>query len=166
MKSAISWNVPSGWRRDSALRDHRDPAPVLVQQLELDLRDRALDLQQRRPVRLVEDPPAHGQELGDLERVLELVALAADPSAQRVVDAQDPAVDGGQEEPAWRRVVQRARGRQRRLVGGRAALHRQRSSAPRNSCIASAQALGSLRCGQWPTLLITRSVERGSTRCM
>ena len=61
------------------VQHHRHRVAVAVHELELDLGDRALHLQQRRPVRLVEDAPAHG------EQVLEPAP------ADQVVGARGPA---------------------------------------------------------------------------
>ena len=45
------------------VQHHRNSSAVLVTHFELDLGQRPLHLQRRQPVRLVEDPPAHGEEL-------------------------------------------------------------------------------------------------------
>ena len=93
----------------------------------------------------------------------QLVRRAADPAAERRVDAQDRAV-----------VARSASGRRRRRsnsasgFGSAAAAWPwlRRRASRRNSSMAARLAPGALRCGQWPTLSITLSVACGMMRCM
>jgi hypothetical protein len=100
------------------IEHHRDRGAVAVHDVELHLGDGALHLQQRGPVRLVEDAPTHGEQLREPPAPDEVAGLVADPLTEGPVDAE--------EGPVVRRLQQTARGgveHRERVRGCRARRH-------------------------------------------
>jgi len=94
-------------RTRDRVQDHRLDLAVGPDEIELHLRDRALALEQQRPVRLVQHLAADGQQLLQLAAD-ELVAAESGPAAERLVDDADRAVGVGDEQPARGVVVELA----------------------------------------------------------
>ena len=71
---------------------HRHPAAVGGGHVQRHLADRALHAQQRREVRLVVDPAADGEQVGEAAAPDQVLAVLAEPAHQRRVDLDDGAV--------------------------------------------------------------------------
>ena len=82
------------------IHHHRDRISRPMEQVQLDLRDRPLHLQQRRPVRLVKDPAPHGQQILDSPDPDERRPVDSEPRAQCVVRFEDEPLGVGQRNTA------------------------------------------------------------------
>jgi hypothetical protein len=91
---------------DHSVHDHRNSLAIRVFHFQLDLAERALHLQQRHPVRLVEDAAADRQQ-GVQALTDEIVANPAQPGAERPVDVQDGPVGLRQQQPTSSVLVER-----------------------------------------------------------
>src|ERR1700754_457471 len=86
--------------------DHHGRRPaVAVDQVEFHFGDRALHLQQRKPMRLMENLPANGQEILQSQLSHELFALITQPCAERVIRAAYESIGVGQDQAARRYLV-------------------------------------------------------------
>jgi hypothetical protein len=127
--------------------DHdRDGNAAALDDLQLHLEDRALDLQQRIPVRLVEEPAAYREQILKPALADELARRVAEPLAEESVGPEDRAVGRRAEQSTGRRIQRLERlGRDRGRTAGR--LGQSRSFAKKAS-MADEHALGALRWGQ------------------
>ena len=119
--------------------EHGQPAAVGADDVQRDLAHAPLHPQQRRVVRLVIDPPAARQQLGEALAADELVAPVAGPAQERGVDAHDQPVGIGGQVAAGRVLVE--------VLG---ALVGRRRARQRKARMAAIVASGALRFGQCP----------------
>ena len=140
------------------IEQHRQPPSVAMHHLDLDLGDRALHLQQRSPVRLLENATAHRQQ-PCVKRRLPTRSAQSCPIQWQNVALTDSIVPSTA-------VTSRPQGAaSSNASAGNSRIVRSRYRA-RNLSIASALAPGELRCGQWPTFSMTTSSLPGIVRFM
>jgi hypothetical protein len=122
-----------------------DGGPGAIDDLQLHLGDRALHLQQRRPVRLMEDAAADGEQILKSALADQLFGGIAEPLAEEAVDPAEGTIGARLQQAAGGGVQNlEYRRRERRIVGR----FRQRPSLAKNSSMAMEHAAGALRCGQ------------------
>jgi hypothetical protein len=146
-------SLPVAAGLDHGGHQHRQSGPVGGLQFECHTAQLTLHAQQWRDVRLVVDPPADGEQVGEPALPDDLVTLVAEPTEQRRVDLDDRAVEQGRQVPARGVVVE--------ILGAVLEQRRQRRTGPvlpcvdpvchgelAKSAIAAAVASGALSCGQ------------------
>ena len=136
---AVGLLAPVGVEQD------RDFVPVAMTDVELHLGDAAMHTQHRRQVRLVKNPPAHGQQVLETP-AQQLGRSKAQPVAQARVDVQDRPIFLGHRQGTRRAVKQRVNGHRQppkgpgtgpsplHTPGGRSYAGNGRHSRPGNKC--------------------------------
>src|SRR5688500_7029163 len=110
---------------------------------------------------LMKDSSADRQQVLKPAMAHELRGRIPRPLAEQEIDPREGSVRGRLEQAARDGVEQLERFRRR---WGRHRRRCQRRSSVKNESIAAEQALGLLRCGQWPMFSMTLRVLRGMLR--